>query len=96
MAAAIQTLTERLEAITTEMAQLTAQNQQLVKTMAAQNSQLVSEVQILKTASNGGSVYTRWGRTTCTQNGSELIYTGYIGGNWLNKNGAADYICLSV
>ncbi|KAH3807580.1 hypothetical protein DPMN_135925 [Dreissena polymorpha] len=98
MAAAIQTLTARLEAITTEMAQLTAQNQKLaadVQTLNVQNSQLVSDVQTLKTTSFDGSVYTRWGRTTCPQNGSELIYAGFSGGNAYNKNGAADYICLS-
>ncbi|KAH3807584.1 hypothetical protein DPMN_135929 [Dreissena polymorpha] len=84
MAAAIQMLTSRLEAMSAVVEQLTAQN-----------NQLEADVQTLKTTSSGVSVYTRWGRTTCTQNGSELIYAGYTGGNLYTKNGAADYICLS-
>ncbi|KAH3807575.1 uncharacterized protein LOC127834978 [Dreissena polymorpha] len=70
---------------------LTARIEQLV----AQNNRHESEIQALKSGSVDGSVYTRWGRTSCPQNGSELIYAGYIGGNGYNTNGAADYICLS-
>ncbi|KAH3807581.1 hypothetical protein DPMN_135926 [Dreissena polymorpha] len=77
MAAAIQTLTARIE--------------QLV----AKDNQHESEIQALKAGSVGASIYTRWGRTTCPKNGTELVYNGFTAGNTYDKNGAADYICLS-
>ncbi|KAH3768268.1 hypothetical protein DPMN_169480 [Dreissena polymorpha] len=72
IAAAIQTLTARLESMSTEMGHMASE----LQTLNAQNYQLASEVQTLKTTSYGGSVYTRWGRSACSQNGSELIYAG--------------------
>ena len=44
----------------------------------------------------GGTVYTRWGRTTCpTDQGTELIYSGRAGGSQYHEHGgAADLLCL--
>ena len=44
----------------------------------------------------GGTVYTRWGRTTCpTDQGTELVYSGRAGGSQYHKHGgAADLLCL--
>ena len=44
----------------------------------------------------GGAVYTRWGRTNCSNNqGTELVYSGRAGGSKFNENGgAADLLCL--
>ncbi|XP_033125189.1 short-chain collagen C4-like [Anneissia japonica] len=43
----------------------------------------------------GGSVYTRWGRTTCPETGAELVYEGIVGGSWYaHKGGSSEYICL--
>ena len=44
----------------------------------------------------GGTVYTRWGRTTCpTDQGTELVYSGRAGGSQYNVHGgAADLLCL--
>ena len=44
----------------------------------------------------GGTVYTRWGRTTCpTDQGTELVYSGRAGGSHRDENGgAADLLCL--
>ena len=44
----------------------------------------------------GGTVYTRWGRTTCpTNQGTELVYSGRAGGSQYHEHGgAADLLCL--
>ena len=42
-----------------------------------------------------GTIYVRWGRTTCPGNGSEVIYSGYAGGSHKNHTGAAvSMLCL--
>ena len=42
-----------------------------------------------------GTVYTRWGRTTCpTNHGTELVYPGRAGGSKYENGGAADLLCL--
>ncbi|XP_019642860.1 PREDICTED: uncharacterized protein LOC109484085 isoform X4 [Branchiostoma belcheri] len=44
----------------------------------------------------GGSVYIRWGRKTCADNGgAELVYSGVAGGEWFdNTGGGTNYQCL--
>ena len=44
----------------------------------------------------GGTVYTRWGRTTCPPDqGTELVYSGRAGGsNHNDHGGGADLLCL--
>ena len=46
--------------------------------------------------SNGGVVFTRWGRTTCpTTNDTELLYKGIAAGSHYSQSGGgANYICL--
>ena len=43
-----------------------------------------------------GAVYTRWGRTSCSSvDGTEMLYTGIVGGSHYNHYGAgANYLCL--
>ena len=42
----------------------------------------------------GGSVYTRWGHNACP-NGSQVIYTGRVGGTaWSKRGGASNHVCL--
>ncbi|KAK3100184.1 hypothetical protein FSP39_015894 [Pinctada imbricata] len=42
-----------------------------------------------------GFTYTRWGRTKCPKNNTELVYSGYVGGSlYSHKGGAVDYLCL--
>ncbi|ELU02726.1 hypothetical protein CAPTEDRAFT_117854, partial [Capitella teleta] len=43
-----------------------------------------------------GAVYTRWGRTNCTDGiHTELVYRGYAGGShWTSTGAASDYLCL--
>ena len=47
-------------------------------------------------ATGGGTVYTRWGRTSCPMNqGTDLVYSGRAGGTHYNHHGgAADLLCL--
>ncbi|XP_064392850.1 short-chain collagen C4-like [Halichondria panicea] len=41
-------------------------------------------------------VYTRWGRTTCP-GGTELVYTGRVGGTYYNQiGGGANYLCMPM
>ena len=45
----------------------------------------------------GGVVYTRWGRTTCSNtSGTELLYAGRAAGShfWNERGGGANYLCL--
>ncbi|XP_060565603.1 uncharacterized protein LOC132724689 [Ruditapes philippinarum] len=42
-----------------------------------------------------GETYVRWGRTTCPDNGAELVYDGYTAGSHFTHSGAAvNYLCL--
>ena len=47
-------------------------------------------------ATGGGTVYTRWGRTTCPMNqGTDLVYSGRAGGTQYDySGGAANLLCL--
>ena len=44
----------------------------------------------------GGTVYTRWGSTTCPiDQGTELVYSGRAGGSYFHHHGGrADLLCL--
>ncbi|KAK3592548.1 hypothetical protein CHS0354_005608 [Potamilus streckersoni] len=56
------------------------------------------EIQHLKdNKANGfGSTYVRWGRTTCSGNGTELVYKGFAGGSQYTHTGSsADFLCLT-
>ena len=60
---------------------------------------LEADVTALKTDKHkykSGSTYVRWGRTNCSGNGTELVYSGYAAGSdKTDKGAAANYICLS-
>ena len=47
-------------------------------------------------ATGGGTVYTRWGRTSCPMNqGTDLVYSGRAGGSYFHhRGGAANLLCL--
>ena len=47
-------------------------------------------------SSGGGVVYTRWGKTTCSNtSGAELLYVGRAAGSWYSQSGGgANYLCL--
>ncbi|XP_035687427.1 short-chain collagen C4-like [Branchiostoma floridae] len=49
-----------------------------------------------ESGNGGGSVYIRWGRTTCPNDvGTSLIYDGIAGGtHYTQSGGAANYVCL--
>ena len=43
----------------------------------------------------GGSIYTRWGRTTCDTTGTELVYAGTAAGTrYGHQGGGANLLCL--
>ena len=46
--------------------------------------------------SSGGTVYTRWGRTTCPDTpGTEVVYSGIVASSHYKENGGgANYLCL--
>ena len=42
-----------------------------------------------------GTVYTRWGSSTCPEiNGTELVYSGITAGSYLTYGGGVDYLCM--
>lgn len=50
-----------------------------------------------KTSSDSGSTYIRWGRTTCSGNGTEIIYSGYMGtsSDYQQVGTGSNYLCLT-
>ena len=48
------------------------------------------------TSSNGGSIYIRWGKSSCPEvEGTELVYSGITGGTWYSQEGGgANYLCM--
>ena len=44
----------------------------------------------------GGTLYTRWGKSTCPQvGGTELVYSGLAGGTYYShRGGGANYLCM--
>jgi len=43
-----------------------------------------------------GATYTRWGKSTCQTNGTELVYSGLTAGSHYTHTGAAvNYLCLT-
>lgn len=50
---------------------------------------------VVGNSGQGGSVFIRWGRTDCPA-GSELVYSGFVGGaHYANSGGAANQLCLA-
>ena len=46
-------------------------------------------------AGNGGTIYTRWGRSDCPNTaGTLLVYDGVTAGSKWNEGGGVDYLCL--
>ncbi|XP_052787777.1 short-chain collagen C4-like [Mya arenaria] len=91
-------LAAALQLLTTEVNQLTTQNNQLVAKITqfeTQINQQKLDIATLSSSPKGGSVYTRWGRTTCPANGTDLVYTGFTAGSIYTEQGAADYLCLT-
>ncbi|XP_071950126.1 uncharacterized protein [Antedon mediterranea] len=44
---------------------------------------------------NASVVYTHWGRTDCTSDSSDIVYTGYVGGgHYSHHGGGTDPLCL--
>ena len=44
---------------------------------------------------NAGTVYTRWGRTSCPGNGTDIVYSGYAAGGYFTHNGRSpELLCL--
>ncbi|XP_052784982.1 short-chain collagen C4-like [Mya arenaria] len=71
-----------------------------LKTLVAQQGH---EIQSLRAelAKGTGSSFIRWGRTSCEGNGSDLVYSGYMAGTFVDKtkysgdHDGANYLCLS-
>ena len=47
---------------------------------------------------SGGAIYTRWGKSSCPQvGGTELLYSGIVGGSrFYHRGGAANYLCMPM
>ena len=46
-------------------------------------------------AVGGGALYTRWGKSSCPQEGTELVYSGITGGIGHNlRGGGANHLCM--
>ena len=55
----------------------------------------ILEIKTATKSGGSGATFVRWGRTSCPDNGTELVYDGYAGGSHYNKaGGAGEYLCL--
>ncbi|XP_045170141.2 uncharacterized protein LOC123532676 [Mercenaria mercenaria] len=56
-----------------------------------------TQIAKLEAASGSGSSYVRWGRTTCPGNGTDIVYSGYMGtaSNDFKVGTGSNYLCLS-
>ena len=85
----ISTLKSDNLALKSETAALKSDNQDLKTKVSALESN------ILTAPMTSGSVYIRWGRTSCPGNGTEMIYSGQMAGNkWNEFGGGSNSLCL--
>ncbi|XP_071145713.1 uncharacterized protein [Mytilus edulis] len=69
---------------------------QLEATVQTLVSEMISMQSAIKSPTQSGAVYIRWGKKTCPQlNGTELIYSGTVGGGWYGRTSSpAELLCL--
>ncbi|XP_060554778.1 uncharacterized protein LOC132715731, partial [Ruditapes philippinarum] len=70
---------------------------QTFQTLEAELKALKATVANLQSASgnSAGSIYVRWGKSSCPGNGTTSVYTGYSAGSSHDASGgASNYICL--
>ncbi|XP_052081229.1 short-chain collagen C4-like [Mytilus californianus] len=78
-----------------DVATLTQQKTTLETNLQNANLEISQLKSTLHSKTGSGAVYTRWGRKDCPLNGTQLIYSGTVGGGYYNKaGGPSDYICL--
>ena len=56
--------------------------------------QMILKNSTFRNFSEKRSIYTRWGRTECSGNRTEMIYKGYTAGGQINKGSGANLLCL--
>lgn len=58
-------------------------------------SKRVEKLEQVTSIDGPGTIYTRWGRTSCPGNGTELVYSGYAAGtHYTHSGGASNFLCL--
>ncbi|XP_052768798.1 uncharacterized protein LOC128209031 [Mya arenaria] len=81
-----------------KLVELETGQKRLHETITEQQT-VINELQTTITGSKlkeVGSVYTRWGKSSCPGNGTETIYTGLVAGaHYTHTGGAANYLCLT-
>ncbi|CAG2212829.1 unnamed protein product [Mytilus edulis] len=89
-----QTTSQMINNINTTMQYLTNQTTyQLKKQMDSEIKRLEQEMADENMAR--GTTYVRWSRKQCPNNGTELVYSGYVGGGRYSDTGsAAEPVCL--
>lgn len=66
------------------------------QTRLSQSETKLAESQTKMENLDRGTTYIRWGRTTCPDTNTELVYHGYVGGGQHNhKGGGGDLVCLT-
>ncbi|KAL4240856.1 hypothetical protein ACF0H5_001641 [Mactra antiquata] len=77
---------------TSDLASLTNKLKDLLHVIENLNS----TTEALKaTKPTGGSTYTRWGKTTCPEGDSVMVYDGWVGGSsYSNSGGGSNQLCL--
>ncbi|XP_060603540.1 uncharacterized protein LOC132756478 [Ruditapes philippinarum] len=77
---------------------LQQQVQQLTQDLTNTKTELniaKSTVQQMSQSSGSWSTYVRWGKSSCNNDQTELVYSGYgAGSNWDNTGAATNFICL--
>ncbi|XP_065925659.1 uncharacterized protein [Magallana gigas] len=65
-----------------------------IQEMNAKQEKFNTEIQ--KRIQSGGAIFVRWGKHSCPDNDTELVYSGFAGGSYFDHPGAAaEYVCLT-
>ncbi|XP_063408800.1 short-chain collagen C4-like [Mytilus trossulus] len=78
-----------------DVSTLTQQKTTLETNLQNANLEISQLKSTLHSNTGSGAVYTRWGRKDCPMNGTELLYSGTVGGASVDyAGGPSDYVCL--
>ncbi|VDI61444.1 Hypothetical predicted protein [Mytilus galloprovincialis] len=95
-AARIQQLEVTVQTLVSEMTSVKQQKVTTESKLLEANTKISLLQSALNSRTQNGAVYIRWGKKTCPQNnGTELIYSGTMGGGWYDRTSSpAEPICI--
>ncbi|OWF47376.1 hypothetical protein KP79_PYT26185 [Mizuhopecten yessoensis] len=91
-----QTIASLQSNMSTQKYTMDVQGQTIINLQHTVTSQQSAIVTITQRGSGKGTVFTRWGKNDCpVGNGTHLVYSGFVGGEYYNHSGgAANFLCM--